>query len=85
MYLIKGKPDTSREELVAHWFANHMPASATSSYEAGRNERQVRAKSNLKVLFGTNDEPTQAAEGKPSQAPEEEVDEVRRKLNELFR
>lgn len=25
MYLIKRKPDTSREELVAHWFANHMP------------------------------------------------------------
>ncbi len=58
---------------------------ATSSYEAGRNERQVRAKSNLKALFGTNDEPSQAAEGEPSQAPEEEVDEARRKLNELFR
>lgn len=26
MYLIKRKPTTSREELVAHWFANHMPA-----------------------------------------------------------
>ncbi len=26
MYLIKRKPATSREELVAHWFANHMPA-----------------------------------------------------------
>jgi hypothetical protein len=25
MYLIKRKPTTSREELVAHWFANHMP------------------------------------------------------------
>ena len=37
------------------------------------------------VLFGTNDEPTQAPEGAPSQAPEEEVDEARRKLNELFR
>lgn len=24
-YLIKRKPTTSREELVAHWFANHMP------------------------------------------------------------
>ena len=24
MYLIKRKPETSREELVAHWFANHM-------------------------------------------------------------
>ena len=26
MYLIKRRPETSREELVAHWFANHMPA-----------------------------------------------------------
>ncbi len=26
MYLIKRKPTTSREERVAHWFANHMPS-----------------------------------------------------------
>ena len=26
MFLIRRKPDTSREELVAHWFKNHMPA-----------------------------------------------------------
>ncbi len=25
-YLIKGRQETGREELVAHWFANHMPA-----------------------------------------------------------
>ena len=25
MYLIKRKATTSREELIAHWFANHMP------------------------------------------------------------
>ena len=25
MYLIKARPTTSREELVVHWFANHMP------------------------------------------------------------
>jgi len=25
MYLIKRRPDTSREELLVHWFANHMP------------------------------------------------------------
>ena len=25
LFLIKRRPDTSREELVAHWFANHMP------------------------------------------------------------
>ncbi len=26
MFLIKRKPTTTREELIAHWFANHMPA-----------------------------------------------------------
>ena len=26
MYLIRRRPTTSREELVAHWFANHMPS-----------------------------------------------------------
>ena len=25
MYLIRRRPETSREELVAHWFASHMP------------------------------------------------------------
>lgn len=25
MFLIRRKPDFSREELIAHWFANHMP------------------------------------------------------------
>ena len=34
LYLIKRKPTTSREELVAHWFANHMPGSSSAS--AGR-------------------------------------------------
>ena len=26
LYLIKRRDETAREELVAHWFANHMPA-----------------------------------------------------------
>jgi hypothetical protein len=26
MFLIRRRPTTSRDELVAHWFANHMPA-----------------------------------------------------------
>jgi hypothetical protein len=25
IYLIKRKPTTSREEIIVHWFANHMP------------------------------------------------------------
>ena len=30
MYLIKRRATTSREELVAHWFKNHMPSSSPS-------------------------------------------------------
>lgn len=26
MYLIRRRPESTREELIAHWFANHMPA-----------------------------------------------------------
>jgi uncharacterized protein (TIGR02118 family) len=37
MYLIKRRPETSREELVVHWFANHMPAVIES--QAGLAER----------------------------------------------
>lgn len=39
LYLIKGRPTTAREELVAHWFANHMPgviARETSRRDAGK-------------------------------------------------
>ena len=25
MFLIRRKPETSREELLVHWFKNHMP------------------------------------------------------------
>ena len=39
MYLIKRKPDTSREELVAHWFANHMPAVIKSQKDAAAQGR----------------------------------------------
>lgn len=33
-YLIKGRPTTSREELVAHWYANHMPAVIAGQHKA---------------------------------------------------
>ena len=33
LYLIKRKPPTSREELVAHWFANHMPAVVKAQHD----------------------------------------------------
>ncbi len=38
LYLIKRRPTTTREELVAHWFANHMPgvvARETQRRDAG--------------------------------------------------
>ena len=34
IYLIKRRPTTSREELVAHWFANHMPAVIAGQHDA---------------------------------------------------
>lgn len=37
VYLIKRKPTTTREELIAHWFANHMPG------VIGRNEENRAA------------------------------------------
>lgn len=39
IYLIKRRPGTAREELVAHWFANHMPLvieAQAQQAEAGR-------------------------------------------------
>lgn len=39
MYLIKRRPATSREELVAHWFGSHMPSviqAQHASAEAGK-------------------------------------------------
>lgn len=39
LYLIKARPTTSHEELVAHWFANHMPgviARETTRKQSGK-------------------------------------------------
>ena len=42
-YLIKRRPSTSREELIAHWYANHMPGviALNESY-ADENKRATR-------------------------------------------
>ena len=40
VYLIKRRPETSRDELVMHWFANHMPlviANAQSRAQEGKS------------------------------------------------
>ena len=40
IYLIRRKPDTSREELVMHWFANHMPLVIDGQKEAAKSGRR---------------------------------------------
>lgn len=39
MYLIRRRPGTSREELIAHWFANHMPGVIRSQAQAAASGR----------------------------------------------
>ncbi len=53
MYLIKRKPDTSREELVAHWFANHMP-SVIQSQKDGAARQRMHATRYIATLFDAN-------------------------------
>jgi hypothetical protein len=49
-YLIKRKPTTSREELVAHWFANHMPI-VISAMEAEKAKDRLHATRYIATLF----------------------------------
>ena len=53
MYLIKRKPETSREELVAHWFANHMPAVIQSQQDGARRGRP-HARRYFATLYDAN-------------------------------
>ena len=53
MYLIKRKPETSREELVAHWFANHMPA-VIQSQKAGAERGRPHARRYFATLYDAN-------------------------------
>ena len=50
MYLIKRKPETSREELVVHWFANHMPA-VIQSQKDGAARKRLHATRYIATLF----------------------------------
>lgn len=50
MYLIKRKPTTTRDELVAHWFANHMPGVIERQQTATANGR-LHATRYLATLF----------------------------------
>ena len=53
MYLIKRKPATSREELVVHWFANHMPA-VIQSQKDGEASGRLHATRYFATLFDAN-------------------------------
>ena len=53
MYLIKRKPETSREELVAHWFANHMPA-VIQSQKDGAQRGRPHARRYFATLYDAN-------------------------------
>lgn len=57
MYLIKRRPETSREELVAHWFANHMPIVI-----AGQAEQAARGKLHATRYIATLFDPDKAGE-----------------------
>lgn len=48
LYLIKRKPATSREELIAHWFANHMPGVIQ-----GQHDRAARGKAHARRYIAT--------------------------------
>ncbi|MCH9675344.1 MAG: EthD domain-containing protein [Gammaproteobacteria bacterium] len=54
-YLIKRRETTSREELIAHWFANHMPG-VIARNEAQRNANKPHASRYVASLFNTEEE-----------------------------
>jgi len=50
MYLIRRRATTSREELVAHWFANHMPL-VIEGQERARAAGRLHAERYIATLF----------------------------------
>ena len=44
IYLIRRKPDTSRDELLMHWFANHMPLVIDGQKAAAKSGRRHATK-----------------------------------------
>jgi hypothetical protein len=61
IYLIKRKQNTSREELVAHWFANHMPS--VIARNENNTEGRPRATRYVVSLFNPEGEAPQAWDG----------------------
>ncbi len=52
-YLIKRRPTTSREELVAHWFANHMPG-VIAGQAAAAEKGSLHARRYIATLYGAD-------------------------------
>ncbi len=50
VYLIKRRPTTTREELIAHWFANHMP-NVISRREQRRAAGELHAERYVATVF----------------------------------
>jgi hypothetical protein len=53
LYLIKRRAGVSREELVMHWFANHMPLVIKSQHDAAAAGR-LHARRYIATLFDAN-------------------------------
>ncbi|MDH3683622.1 MAG: EthD domain-containing protein [Acidimicrobiia bacterium] len=53
LYLIKRRSSTSREELIAHWFANHMPA-VIAAQKAQADAGRVHASRYVATVFSPN-------------------------------
>ena len=53
IYLIRRRASTSREELVAHWFANHMPGVIAMQARAAAQGRR-HARRYIATLFDAN-------------------------------
>ena len=53
LFLIKRKPTTTREELVAHWFANHMPG-VIQAQKAQAAKGKVHARRYIATLYEAN-------------------------------
>lgn len=62
MYLIRRKADTSREELVAHWFANHMPL-VIEGQKKQAEKGKLHAKKYIATLFDADKEGKHAWDG----------------------
>ena len=53
LYLIKRKTTTSREELVAHWFANHMPIVIQAQHDQAA-QGKPHARRYIATLYDAN-------------------------------